>query len=127
VLKRLDHVGVVVSSLEDGTRLLRDELNLEPDGAQDRPDLRIAFFRSGDARVELIEPLGEARETRLGDAQARIEHISFEVEDLEQTLAALAALGIEVAAPPRESGGNLNVWTVPATSGGIALQFQQPL
>jgi methylmalonyl-CoA/ethylmalonyl-CoA epimerase len=127
-LKRLDHVGVVVDDLDSRASVLTEQLGLEPDGAADHDDLRIAFFRSGDARVELIEPKTAAgRETRLAGGATRIEHISFEVDDLEETILALSALGIETTAPPRESGGNVNVWTVPATSGGIMFQFQQRL
>jgi methylmalonyl-CoA/ethylmalonyl-CoA epimerase len=125
-LKRLDHIGVVVDDLDSRAKILTEQLGLTPDGAADHEDLRIAFFKSGDARVELIEPLTSAgREARLPGGETRIEHISFEVDDLEETLLALAALGIETTAPPRESAGNRNVWTVPATSGGIMFQFQQ--
>jgi catechol 2,3-dioxygenase-like lactoylglutathione lyase family enzyme len=125
-LKRLDHIGVVVDDLDSRATLLTEQLGLTPDGAVDHEELRIAFFRSGDARVELIEPLtAEGRDVRLAGGPTRIEHISFEVDDLEETLLALAALGIEITAPPRELGGNRSVWTVPATSGGIMFQFQQ--
>jgi methylmalonyl-CoA/ethylmalonyl-CoA epimerase len=127
-IKRLDHVGVVVDSLADGRQLLMGQFGLIPDGEADLEGLRIAFFKSGDARVELIEPTDpQVRERRLGDHQARIEHISFEVDDLEETMLALEALGIELTAPPLASGGRRNVWTVPATSDGIMFQFQQTL
>jgi methylmalonyl-CoA/ethylmalonyl-CoA epimerase len=125
-LKRLDHVGVVVDDLDSRASLLTEQLGLEPDGAADHEDLRIAFFKSGDARVELIEPLTTAgRDARLAGGSTRIEHISFEVDDLEATMLALSALGIELTAEPRVSAGNRSVWTVPATSGGIMFQFQQ--
>jgi methylmalonyl-CoA/ethylmalonyl-CoA epimerase len=125
-LKRLDHIGVVVDDLDSRAGLLTEQFGLEPDGGADHDDLRIAFFKSGDARVELIEPVAPAaREARLGGGATRIEHISFEVEDLDETLLALAALGIEITAPPRVAAGNRSVWTVPATSGGIMFQFQQ--
>jgi catechol 2,3-dioxygenase-like lactoylglutathione lyase family enzyme len=125
-LKRLDHVGVVVDDLDSRARLLTEQLGLEPDGGQAREELRIAFFKSGDARVELIEPLTESgREARLAGRPTQIEHISFEVESLDETLLELAALGIEITAPPTVSAVSRSVWTVPATSGGIMFQFQQ--
>jgi catechol 2,3-dioxygenase-like lactoylglutathione lyase family enzyme len=125
-LKRLDHVGVVVGDLDSRAQLLTEQFGLAPDGGADLDELRIAFFKAGDARVELIEPLtSDGREARLAGGETRIEHISFEVDDLEETLLALTALGIEITAPPRVSAGNRSVWTVPATSGGIMFQFQQ--
>ena len=130
-VKRLDHVGVIVEDIEAATELLTEQLGLAPERSQDRADLRIRFFEAGDrggARVELIEPVDpEIRARGLGDERARIEHIAFEVDDLDATLDALRALGIETTAPPRESHGNRTVWTVAATSGGIGFQFQQPL
>ena len=127
-VKRLDHVGIVVSDIAAASHLLGEQLGLAPESADDRADLRLAFFDAGDARVELIEPVDpELRAQRLGDDRARIEHVAFEVEDLDATLAALEALGIETTAPPRASHGNRHVWTVAATSGGISFQFQQPL
>jgi methylmalonyl-CoA/ethylmalonyl-CoA epimerase len=125
-LKRLDHIGVVVDDLDSRAELLTGQLGLAPDGAADHEDLRIAFFKSGDARVELIEPLTEGgREARLAGGATRIEHISFEVENLDETMLELAALGMELTAAPRVSAGFRSVWTVPATSGGIMFQFQQ--
>ncbi len=126
-LKRLDHVGIVVDDLDERAALLTDQFGLEPDGGADLEQLRIAFFRSGDARVELIEPLTDETRMRLEGGTTRIEHISFEVDNLDETMLALAALGIELTAPPREAAGNRNIWTVPATSGGIMFQFQQKL
>jgi methylmalonyl-CoA/ethylmalonyl-CoA epimerase len=125
-IRRLDHVGIVVDSLAEGRQLLVGQFGLVPDGEAELEGLKIAFFKSGEARVELIEPTDpDVRTRRLGDHQARIEHISFEVDDLEDTMLALEALGIELTAPPIDSGGRLNVWTVPATSDGIMFQFQQ--
>lgn len=127
-LKRLDHVGVVVDDLDSRATLLTEQFGLQPDGDADLGELKIAFFKAGDARVELIEPLSpEGRTTRLAGGQTRIEHISFEVENLDETMLALSALGIELTSPPREAAGNRNIWTVPATSGGIMFQFQQRL
>ena len=128
-VKRLDHVGVVVEDIEAASQLLTEQFGLAPERAHDRADLRVAFFAAGGgARVELIEPVDpEIRAQRLGDEKARIEHLAFEVDDLDATLEALAALGFETTAPPRESHGNRNVWTVAATSGGIVFQFQQRL
>jgi glyoxylase I family protein len=127
-VKRLDHVGIVVGDIEAASQLLTEQLGLAPQSADDRPDLRLAFFDAGGARLELIEPVDpDLRARRLGDDRARIEHLAFEVDDLDATLAALDALGIETTAPPRESHGNRHVWTVAATSGGISFQFQQPL
>jgi methylmalonyl-CoA/ethylmalonyl-CoA epimerase len=124
-VRRIDHVGVIVDDLDDAARLLGDGLGLERTTTVDRDDLRLAFFRCGDVSIEIIELLDPAlRRERLGDgAQARIEHIAFEVGDLGDALAALSALGVEPNAPPLRSGTRTMVWTDPATSDDIMFQF----
>src|SRR5258706_6652735 len=92
---RVDHVGVVVGSLERTGQFVRDvlglELTLEPPPLPG--GVNTAFYGEG-ARVELIQIADpQVRERRLGDAQARVEHIAPEVEDLLALIEQLQAHG----------------------------------
>jgi methylmalonyl-CoA/ethylmalonyl-CoA epimerase len=122
---RIDRIGVIVDDLDDAARLLGEGFGLERTTTVDRDDLRLAFFKCGDVSIEVIELLDpDLRRERLGaGARARIEHIAFEVPDLEEALTALAALGIEPNAPPLRSGARTMVWTDPVTSDDIMFQF----
>jgi methylmalonyl-CoA/ethylmalonyl-CoA epimerase len=125
-IERLEHIGVVVGSLADAGALVGESLNLTFDERIEREDLHAAFYQCGDARIELIEVLDpEARERRLGGDKARIEHIAFEVADLDATITTLERLGIRFSASPRASGTFITAFTVAETSGGIMLQFSQ--
>jgi len=123
-LRRLDHVGVIVEDL-GAAKLLLTDLGLELTETLETGDLTAAFFKCGDASVELIEVHDEAqRLERLGEGnQARIEHIAFDVGDLAKALGALGALGVEPNAPPRHLPDRSMIWTQPETSGGIMFQF----
>jgi methylmalonyl-CoA/ethylmalonyl-CoA epimerase len=125
-VRRVDHVGVIVDDLDEAARLLTS-LGLQATDAIDRDEIRVAFFSCGDVSVELIEPLDPAlRSERLGDGvAARIEHVAFEVGDLEVALEALGRLGVQSTAPPLHHGDRSMFWTDPATSDGIMLQFVQ--
>jgi catechol 2,3-dioxygenase-like lactoylglutathione lyase family enzyme len=127
---RLDHVGVVVASLDTAADFLREALGLElrlappasPDG------MRIAFYggtEKGDARVELIQVSSpEALAKRLGDAEARIEHIAIEVDDVRQVVEHLRARGVRfVTEEPYVLRDMLAIWTVAETSAGIQWQL----
>src|SRR5207247_9869790 len=105
---RVDHVGVVVASLERTGAFVRDVLGLEltlqppplPDGVS------TAFYGEG-AHVELVQVAdATARERRLGDAEARVEHIALEVEDVlapsEQLQAKRAGITSHEPVPLRE-------------------------
>lgn len=124
---RVDHVGVVVASMKGSGAFLREMLGLElmlqppptPDG------VRTAFYGAQGARVELIEvsdPVALAK--RLAGAQARIEHIAIEVDDVREMSARLRSRGVgfttDEPVPVRDT---LAVWTVPETSAGIIWQL----
>jgi catechol 2,3-dioxygenase-like lactoylglutathione lyase family enzyme len=128
VKPRVDHVGVVVDSLERVGEFARDVLGLElaleppplPDG------VRTAFYGgAGDARVELIEVADpEARERRLGQADARVEHVAIEVDDIQFTMTKLRAKGVRFTTEePVRVRENLALWTVPETSAGVIWQL----
>jgi catechol 2,3-dioxygenase-like lactoylglutathione lyase family enzyme len=127
---RLDHVGVVVASLDTAAEFLREALGLElrlaPPASHD--GVRIAFYGGtikGDARIELIQVSSpDALAGRLGDADARIEHIAIEVDDVRQVVDHLRARGVRfVTDEPYVLRDMLAIWTVAETSAGIQWQL----
>lgn len=133
MLKRIDHVGVVVENLEEAKRFLSEVLQLPLDRESDATavlGVKSAFFRCGDADIELIEPVdAEARRERLGgNVKARVEHIAIEVDDVAGTLQALEGFGVRATTDePIELGARLNVFTRPETSNDVMYQFLQYL
>ena len=127
MLKRIDHIGVVVDDLEEARRFLGESLGLELVRTLELPEkhLHAAFYRCGECLIEAIEVHDpDSRRERLGDGnRARIEHIAIEVDDLRTTLRALEGLGVRTDAAPLPIGRNLNVWTLPETTDGVQYQF----
>jgi methylmalonyl-CoA/ethylmalonyl-CoA epimerase len=125
VLKRIDHVGVIVDDLEEAKRFLTD-LGLRFDRDLVIPGrLRAAFYACGETQIEVIEvdEPGE-RTQRLGSDKARVEHIAFEVDSLAGTMAALRGLGVDTTtADPMAVGANLNFWTRADTCDGVQYQL----
>jgi catechol 2,3-dioxygenase-like lactoylglutathione lyase family enzyme len=122
--KRIDHVGIVVRGFAEPAELLRS-LGLEL-GRANRNDESLAhYYPCGDASIELIEVHdAEARARRLPDgADAVIEHIAIEVDDLEAVHGTLTERGVDVSWPPFPSGDAMMIWTDAATSGGVQYQF----
>jgi hypothetical protein len=123
-LTRIDHIGVVVADF--GAHVDQLEalgLELRREGSDNESHVR--HYRSGDSSIELIDVLDEgARSERLAEGeQARIEHIAFEVESLEDVRAVLEGRGVEVSWPPYASASGPMIWTTAATSGGVQYQF----
>lgn len=120
------HVGMIVRDFAVANQLLGEVLGLPEVDRTEGSELRTAFFRCGGTRIETIELLDPGiRSTRLGENQGRIEHIAFEVDDIELTVQRLSAIGIRATAPPRRTGDRSSFWTRPETTAGVILQFVQ--
>jgi len=128
MLKRIDHVGVVVDNLTEARAFL-SLLGMALDHEFDLGRVGGAFYRCGDVMVELIEcRLPDERARRLGVSQARIEHIAIEVDDLVATVGDFAQLGVEVtAAEPVTQGDIRSHWTKPESSDGVMYQIFERL
>lgn len=123
-LRRIDHVGIVVRDLGDPAGLL-GALGLELARANRNDESTGHYFPCGDASIELIEVHdADARARRLPEgADAVIEHIAIEVDDLEAVHRTLTGRGVDVTWPPFPSGDAMMIWTDAATSGGVQYQF----
>lgn len=123
-LRRIDHVGIVVRDLAAPAELLR-ALGLELARANRNDESTGHYFPCGDASIELIEVHDDdARARRLPeDAEAVIEHVAIEVDDLEAVHRTLTGRGVDVTWPPFPSGDAMMIWTDAATSGGVQYQF----
>lgn len=127
MVKRIDHIGVVVDDLAEARRWLTEAfgLPLRRSVELSKERIRGEFYACGDVDIEVLE-IGdpEARHRRLGEGKARIEHIAFEVDNLGTALARLASFGVRTtSSEPRRTGNRLNVWTEEETSGGVSYQL----
>jgi methylmalonyl-CoA/ethylmalonyl-CoA epimerase len=124
VLKRIDHIGIVVADLEAHVAQL-EAMGLSLERVSKSAESHAQYFPCGDASVELIEvhdPIVYGRRLPEGE-QAVIEHIAFEVDDLAAVHSLLTARGVEVTWPPFPSGTAQMIWTEAETSGGVQYQF----
>jgi catechol 2,3-dioxygenase-like lactoylglutathione lyase family enzyme len=124
---QLDHIGIVVSSLNEAEPLFGGVLRLPRDRVQNepgRPDKSV-FLRSGGVDIELIEVLDPiVRAERLRNERARIEHLAFVVPDLGMEIARLRRSGVRLSEPIL-LGGRWSAFTDPESSGGIMIQLAE--
>jgi methylmalonyl-CoA/ethylmalonyl-CoA epimerase len=132
MLKRIDHVGIIVDDLDAASRLLRDVLGMTFVRSVEIPErqLHAVFYRCGDTNVELIQlDDPEARASRLGDGPARVEHIAIEVDGtLEEAAPKLADAGVRMTSPePMRTQASASLWSDPESTHGVVFQFLQHL
>jgi len=127
----VDHLGMAVYSIEDASRLYRDVLGLPSEGIEEIPDqkVRVACFQLGEARIELLEPTAEDSPIArfLEKKGPGLHHVSYRVNDLRSTLAALMSAGIRLIdeTPRHGARGMLIAFAHPKSTGGVLMEFCQ--
>jgi methylmalonyl-CoA epimerase len=132
---RIDHVAVVVRSVDASLPRYRELFGLDPDeAAADFPlqRVRLAFLPTGPdpaARIELIEPLDdESGVARFLDARGEgIHHVCLRTDDLPAALAALAAAEAElIDREPRPGAHGQVAFIHPRTLNGVLWELLAP-
>ncbi len=131
MIKRIDHIAIVVEDIEAALGFWRDTLGLALSHLEDVPEQQasIAFLPTGDSEVELVQPTtadsGLARYlTRRGPG---LHHICFEVDDIVQTLADLKARGVRLIdeTPKAGSGGKRLAFVHPESTQGVLVELYE--
>ena len=131
-IKRVDHLGVIVGDLDGAVKSFTEHLGLKLDHTEQYGDeLDIAFLPCGETLVELIEPLkeGGSNADYLREHGPGIQHVAFEVDDLEAALAELAGCGVEPLgdAPVPGAGGMRIAFLDPQAFNGVLVELCEPI
>jgi len=127
--ERIDHIGIVVKSIEERLSVYRDLLKLEVTGIEELPErgLKVAFIKVGDTRIELLEPLSENSQISkfLESRGEGIHHIAFRVDDVEAAIEEAVSLELKPLSREPESGagGTKIVFLHPKSTGGVLMEL----
>lgn len=130
MIKKIDHVGVAVKSLEAALAFYRDVLGIQPAHIEDyAPDkIRTAFLPLGEASIEMMEPTSPDSPVAkfLEKRGEGIHHISLEVDDIRAELKKLEAQGVAlIDREPRQGAHYTVAFVHPRSTGGILLELTQ--
>ena len=131
-IKRVDHLGVIVGNLDDAVRSFTEHLGLRLDHIEQYGDeLDIAFLPCGETLVELIKPRTNqgSNADYLRQHGPGIQHVAFEVDDVEAALAELDKRGVKPLgdAPVPGAGGMHIAFLDPQAFGGILVELCEPI
>lgn len=131
MVRKLDHVGIVVNNLDESISLYEEILGVKPISVRDVPtqSVRAAFFEAGNGVVvELIEPLNSNSGVYrfLQKRGQGIHHICFEVDRVDDELKEMAEKGIT----PIEPEGKTDItgrigFLHPRATRGVLIEFAQ--
>jgi len=130
-VKKIDHIGIVVQDIEAALKVYRDALGLELAQVEFVPEqaVKIAFLPTGESEIELVQPTtddsGIAR--YLAKRGEGVHHICLEVDDIEATLAQMAAQGMKLIdqRPRIGSGGQKYAFVHPKSTHGILIELYE--
>ena len=132
-VKRIDHIAVVVQSLDAALAFYRDMLGIQPSQVIDFPreGVKIAFLPlggPGGSEIELLEPTDP--NTGVGRFLHKrgegMHHICLEVADIDQALAELQAAGAELLdTAPRPTAEGRGIFLHPKGTHGVLLELIQ--
>ena len=129
--QKLDHVGIVVSSLDESIPVYENILGVKPVSIKEVPtqNVRAAFFEVGNGVVvELIEPtVPDSGVARFLEKHGQgVHHICFEVDNVDEQLQVMAEKGIN----PVEPKGRVDItgkigFLHPKSTRGVLIEFAQ--
>ncbi len=131
MIKKINHIAIVVPDLNESMRFWVDALGLELDHIENVPEQSVdaAFLPVGESKIELLRPTddesGVAR--YLAKRGPGMHHICFEVDDIEASLARLKSLDIPLIneEPITGSGGKRLAFVHPKGTGGVLVELYQ--
>ena len=95
-IKRIEHVGVIVKDVESSRKLWEDCFGIKLGAVEENSIRRLALYPVGESMVELIAgTTPDSRHARMvAEGRGGLNHICFEVENIEEALAELKAKGV---------------------------------
>jgi methylmalonyl-CoA/ethylmalonyl-CoA epimerase len=132
VFGRIDHVGIAVEEIETAIGLYGKsfEMELAHRETVESQGVEAVLLDVGDGHVELLRPLGP--DTAVGKFLARkgpgLHHVAYAVEDIDATLARLAAAGLELIDSEARVGirGSRVAFLHPRSTGGVLTEIVEP-
>ena len=129
MVRKVDHIGVAVSNLEEALKVYTDVLGLKLHGTEvvEEQKVRVAFMPVGDTEIELLEstdpegPIAKFIEKR-GEG---IQHIAFRVDDIEEALEQMRQKGVRlIDEKPRYGAGGARIaFLHPKATGGVLVEL----
>ncbi len=129
MIRRIDHIGIAVKSLDAAVEMYERALGLRCLRREEVPEqqARMAFFDAGGTHIELLEPTGDdgpiARFLeRHGEG---IHHLAFETDDIEAQLERARAAGCRLVheRPVAGAGGKRIAFLHPRSTCGVLTEL----
>jgi methylmalonyl-CoA/ethylmalonyl-CoA epimerase len=131
MIKRIDHIAIVVADIDLALDFWRDTLGLDLAHVEAVAEQQsaVAFLPTGDSEVELVKPTTDTSGVArfLAKRGPGLHHICFEVDDIDATLAAMKARGARLIdeQPRIGTGGKKVAFVHPESTHGVLVELYE--
>jgi len=130
-MRRIHHVGIVVTRLAEAYRFYRDTLHLPllKESTLADQGVRAALLGAGESEIELLEPL--AADSGVGRFLERrgegLHHLCFDTADVDGALGDLKRRGVElIDSTPRQGLAGRIAFLHPRACAGVLVELATP-
>jgi methylmalonyl-CoA/ethylmalonyl-CoA epimerase len=127
----IDHIAIVVKDLDAAIDLYTQTLGFTPLYRETIADqgVEAVGLQAGDSVIELLRPLEpDSPIARFrGDAQTKLHHTAYRVDDIETALADYKSKGVRLIdeRPRKGAHGNMIAFLHPKSTGGVLIELCQ--
>lgn len=131
-MKKIDHIGIAVSDLNNSTVVFEKLLNTTAYKTESvlLENVLVSFFKTGETKLELLQATSPESTiakfiTKKGEG---IHHIAFEVDDIYAEIKRLVQEGFEVLSEPKKGADNrLIVFLNPRNTNSVLIELCQTI
>lgn len=129
MIKKVDHIGIAVKSLEAALPFYTEVLRLPLIKIEevDSQKVKVAFIQAGETKLELLEPTsGESAVAKFIEKRGEgIHHVALGVSSIKERIAELKEKGIRmVDEQPRPGAGGADIaFMHPKSASGVLFEL----
>ncbi len=131
MLKKINHIGIAVNSLDDALPFYCDNLGMVLEGIEEVAEqkVKVAMLAIGESKIELLEPTSpDSPVARFLEKNGPgVHHLAYEVEDIDAAIAKLEREGTRMIDRTSRAGahGARIAFIHPKSSGGVLTELCQ--
>jgi methylmalonyl-CoA epimerase len=130
--KKIAHIGIAVENIDQTLPFYQHSLGLSLEAVEevDSEQVRVAFLKIGETKLELLEPLSEESPIQafLSKRGEGIHHIAVEVDDIHHRLEQYKQQGVRlIHEEPKDGAHNSQIaFLHPKAANGVLFELCQP-
>ncbi|EWG10730.1 methylmalonyl-CoA epimerase [Cytobacillus firmus] len=129
MIKKVDHIGIAVRSIDEALPFYTEMLKLEFLGLEkvDSQGVKVAFIKAGETKLELLEPTSEESPIAkfIEKRGEGLHHVALGVDSIQERINDMKEQGIRMLQdePKVGAGGAHVAFMHPKSTGGILYEF----